>query len=98
MANNTKTCGTCDHFDPVVRGMKETQWGWCVKKSVYPKHDSAGQVTPPNAVRADHADDLAKPFMVQKVTVRPECVLYAITKKKPTKADLLKAAMTPKKK
>ncbi len=98
MANNTNPCGTCDHFDPVVRGMKETQWGWCVKRSIYPKHDSRGQVTPANAVRADSAEDLAQPHMVQKTEIRSDCVLYTIAKKKPTKADLLKAAMSPKKK
>ncbi len=98
MSDNKNMCGECDHFDPVIRGMKETQWGWCSKKSVYPHKDAPGQVSPKGVARVENPEDLAKPHMVQKKDVKKGCTLYTIKKKKPTKAELLKAATTPKKK
>lgn len=93
---NDKKCSDCDAYDPILHGMKETRMGWCVKRSLYPYMDSAGQVTPPGAQRVTRAEDPAKPYIVEKDGIKQDCNLYTIKKKKPEKKDLLAAAMGSK--
>lgn len=94
---NPNPCGQCDHFDPVLRGTKPTRWGWCTPKSLYPYSDSPGQVTPASAQRVPHPDMPAEPKIVQVLGNEPHCGLYKIKTKKPTKQELLAAAVSGKK-
>ena len=94
---NDKACGQCDHFDPVLRGKKPTQWGWRAIKSVYPFNDSPGQVTPGGVKRVLNVDEPAKPKIVTVKGLEPHCALYKIKTKKPDKADLIAAALKPAK-
>lgn len=91
--SNTKSCGTCEHYDPILRGMKSTANGWCVKKSVYPHQDSPGQVTPPSAIRVSSPEEPAKPCIVQGAGIQAGCTLYMIRRNKSSKQDLLAQAM-----
>ncbi len=93
---NDKKCSDCDAYDPILHGMKGTKSGWCVKRSLYPYMDSAGQVTPPDAKRVENPEDPAKPYIVQGSGIKQDCNLYTIKKKKPEKKDLLAAAMGTK--
>jgi hypothetical protein len=88
---NENPCKTCDYFDPVIRARKETSWGWCAKKSVYPHKEGPGQVFPAGVKRVDNPQDLAKPKIVQRTQVVKECTFHKPRKNKPNKADLLKA-------
>lgn len=89
---NDKKCSDCDAFDPILHGMKETKMGWCAKRSIYPFMDSVGQVTPPGVKRVENATDPAQPYIVEASGIKQDCNLYAIKKKKKSKAELLAEA------
>lgn len=86
---NTKRCSECEHYDPVLRGMKPTKYGWCVKRSLYPYADSQGQITPSHATRVARPEDPAKPHLVEGNAVVAHCTLFQIRRAKPTKAELM---------
>jgi hypothetical protein len=104
---NDKPCDTCDHFDVVLRGnsgkkvkgklvsgTRETDWGWCAKKSVYPHTEGPGQRFPLEVKRVDKPEDLAKPVIVRKGQVAEHCTHFTSKKIKPSKAELLKTLQT----
>lgn len=68
-------CNTCQHYDPIVRGVKIGRHGRCVVKSTYPAVEQKGQVFPPNAVRAE-PDTLAQPHVVVGAETVPGCAEY----------------------
>lgn len=90
---NTKNCGTCEHYDPVIRGTKETKWGWCVKKSTYPAKEGPGQVFPAGVKRAEGAAE-AEPCIVRNSEIVPNCPIYTIRRARPTKQDLVARLLT----
>jgi hypothetical protein len=90
---NSAECGQCDHFDPVLRGTKRTNWGWCAIKSIYPFNDSPGQVTPGGVKRVLGRDEPAEPKIVELKGIEPHCTLYKIKTKKPDKAALMAQAL-----
>lgn len=89
---NNKTCDTCDHFDPVLKGkhgkVVETVWGWCAAQSIYPTNEGPGQKFPAGVTRAAEGE-MAKPKIVRKNEVIPSCKLFKARRNKPSKADLL---------
>lgn len=89
---NANPCKTCEHYDPILRGMKETAQGWCVKRSLYPYRDSPGQVTPANAQRVANPNDPASPHLVEGAGVRSDCLLFQARKPRVSKADLMAQA------
>lgn len=91
MATNDKPCNTCDFFDPIIRARKETIWGWCAKKSIYPYKEGPGQVFPAKVNRVDSPDKRAKPKIVRQNQIVTGCPYYKPRKNKPNKADLLKS-------
>lgn len=74
-----RPCATCHHYDPIVRGVKPTKLGWCVKLSLYPAEDSPGQLTPANAKRVAPGEP-AKPYLVKGALPKPGCVHYIAKK------------------
>jgi len=92
----TKSCDTCASFDPVLRGFnrgghKETAWGWCAKKSVYPIAEEPGQMFPPGVTRMSEATGPSQPYIVKRGQIVAHCNDYQEKKKDiMTKADLLK--------
>lgn len=84
----TKTCGSCEHYDPVLRGTKETKWGWCAKKSVYPAKEGPGQLFPVGVKRVE-GGALAEPCIVRKEQIVPNCPVYTIRKVRPSKQELV---------
>jgi len=91
-----KPCSTCEHFDPILRGTKDTRLAWCAKRSLYPYKDSPGQVTPPQAQRVGSPQDPAQPFLVRRDETRAECALYMPRKSKLNKAELMAKALGSK--
>jgi hypothetical protein len=94
---NTKTCDSCNHYDPILRGLhtgghRETSAAWCAKRSVYPMKEGPGQVFPEGVDRVANRGDLAKPFIVRKGQVETACQLYQVKKQKLSKSDLLTMA------
>ncbi len=85
---NTSKCGTCENFDQVIRGIKPTTWGWCVKKSTYPYKEGPGQVFPTGAIRAEPGEH-AQPCIVRKTEVMTNCTLYTIRQTKANKQELV---------
>ncbi len=92
----TKPCDTCSSFDPVLRGFnrgghKETAWGWCSKKSIYPMREEPGQIFPPGVKRKDTPEGPAEPFIVKKGQIVANCNMFQDKKVGVvSKADLLK--------
>ena len=95
MASNDKPCQLCDHYDPILRGVKPTSMGWCARRSLYPYMDSPGQVTPTNARRVANPEDPAQPVIVNADQVVPACQTYAPRRQKVSKEALLAAALNP---
>lgn len=91
---NEKPCDDCQHFDPVIRGKKPTNWGWCAKKSVYPKKQGPGQIFPMGVKRVANGADPAQPYMVKKGKVVTNCVEYRLRLPGPSKQDLIKELQT----
>jgi hypothetical protein len=85
---NTQNCGTCEHYDPVIRGVKETKWGWCVKNSTYPNKEGPGQLFPTEAKRAA-SGAMPEPYIVRKEQIMPNCALYTIRRARPSKQELV---------
>ena len=53
---NKLPCGQCAHYDPILRGTRETHRGTCVKRSVYPEvRDHLALPLPPGAKTAEVA-------------------------------------------
>lgn len=75
--SNTIKCQDCVFYDGQQKftqaGQKPAWYGWCAKKSIYPFKAPDGQVIPPDAMRADEEDPIAKPFIVQGSKVRVDC-------------------------
>jgi len=94
-AINDKPCDTCEHFDPVMRGqagkggVRETTWGWCASRSIYPTREGPGQRFPAGVKRAEEGE-LAKPIIIRKKQVVSNCRLYTAKSSKKSKTDLLK--------
>jgi hypothetical protein len=94
-AFNDKSCDTCEFFDPVMRGqaglggVRETNWGWCAKKSKYPAKEGPGQKFPEGVERLAVGEP-GQPFIVKKAQVVQHCTTYTPRSVKPSKADLLK--------
>jgi len=91
---NQKTCTSCEHFDPVLRGqpggtVRETVWGWCTLRSIYPTKEGPGQKFP-EAVRRAEEGQLAKPYIVKKGQVVLHCYDYVDRQPRLSKIDLLK--------
>ncbi len=92
---NTNPCQNCEHFDPVMRGqtarggLRETAWGWCARRSVYPYFEGPGQRFPPEVARAEPGQ-LAQPVIVKRSEVVTHCTLFEPRTVKASKADLLK--------
>lgn len=91
---NNKPCDTCNFFDPILKGgqkgLKETEWAWCAKKSVYPLKEGPGQLFPPNVTRVEKASDPARPVILRKGEVKSNCDMHTPRKALHTKQDLLK--------
>jgi hypothetical protein len=85
---NTLPCSGCKHYDPILKGMKPTPRGWCVKKSLYPHRDTPGQVTPDGARRVGPDETLAKPYIVDAASVQTACTTYVAKPPAKTKAGL----------
>jgi hypothetical protein len=92
---NQKSCDTCEHFDPVLRGktgpggMRETVWGWCARRSTYPAAEGPGQRFPDGVARAEPGE-LAKPYIVKKGQVLLNCFDHSERSRRPSKIELLK--------
>jgi len=88
MTLNNKNCGACNNFDIVLRGIKETSWGWCSRKSEYPATEGPGQIFPLGVKRVA-ANEPAKPFMVKKAQVVTNCAIFVTKKVQVSKQDLV---------
>lgn len=90
---NNHKCAECDFFDPIMRGTnkstRETNHGWCAKKSVYPKKEGPGQIFPPG-VRRMETSEPAKPFIVRVDQVVSNCQEFVTKRIKASKEALLK--------
>lgn len=93
MAINNHKCDQCEHFDPVLRGTKNTPWGWCAKRSEYAATEGPGQVFPLNVKRVA-IGELAKPFMVRRGQVVENCTFYLARKQQVSKAELINKLLT----
>jgi hypothetical protein len=71
------------------KGLKETIWGWCAVKSVYPFKEGPGQVFPPNVARVEDPAMPAKPHIVQRGQVVEGCSKYVKRTALLSKADLM---------
>lgn len=85
---NTLPCSSCKHYDPILKGVKPTPRGWCVKKSLYPARDTPGQVTPEGAQRVGPDETLAKPYIVDAKSVQAACTTHTPVLPTRTKAGL----------
>lgn len=100
---NDKPCDSCSNFDPVLRGalrggLRDTAWGWCASRSVYPAKEGPGQVFPDGVKRVEDPSLPAKPFIVRRGQVVPGCAQHVVKKTTVSKADLMKkltAQMNP---
>ena len=88
MTLNNKNCGACNNFDPVLRGTKDTSWGWCASKSEYPATEGPGQIFPLGVKRVE-AGVPAKPFIVKKNQVVTNCTVFLAKKAQLSKQDLV---------
>lgn len=94
-AFNDKSCDTCEHYDPVMRGqtakggVKETNWAWCALRSKYPANEGPGQRFPAHVQRVENGA-LAEPFIVRRGQVVAHCDKYSARTLRVSKADLLK--------
>lgn len=92
---NKKPCETCEHYDPVMRGVpakggvRETTWAWCAVKSKYAAKEGPGQKYPDGVQRVAEGE-LAEPYMVRRGQVVSNCTTYAERSLKVSKSDLLK--------
>ena len=73
MAENS--CNTCQHYDPILRGVKEGRHGRCAVKSIYPNLEQTGQVFPANVARAERGA-LAQPLVVVGSETIANCNTY----------------------
>lgn len=91
---NDKPCDGCNHFDPVMRGnnkgLRETKWAWCAKKSIYPVKEGPGQKFPDGVQRLTDSDKPAQPKIVQKGEVVQNCTQFQERRQTLSKAALLK--------
>jgi hypothetical protein len=76
-----KPCDTCISFDPVLRGSnrgghKDTAWGWCAKKSIYPIAEEPGQKFPVGVQRMTTGEGPSKPYIVARGQVITSCHEY----------------------
>jgi len=73
MSYNALKCGACMFYDPMQGpNNKDTDRGWCAKKSVYPTKEGPGQLFPKGVNRAT-AGMLAKPVLVRKHSLVANC-------------------------
>ncbi len=92
---NKNPCGTCEHFDPVLRGRtgpggtRPTAWGWCAKRSTYPAYQGPGQHFPAGVKRAE-AGELAAPYIIRPEQVVGHCTMHESRTRGLSKQDLLK--------
>jgi hypothetical protein len=93
MAINTNKCDQCEHFDPVLRGTKNTPWGWCAKLSDYPATAGPGQIHP-TGVKHVTAGEPAKPFIVRRGQIVENCTLFLARRQQASKADLVNKLLT----
>ena len=71
--SNALPCGQCAHYDPLLgSNEKDTEMGWCAKRSVYPFQEGPGQVFPTGVLRVNQGE-LAHPFIVKKGSVITPC-------------------------
>lgn len=92
---NSNPCDKCASFDPVLRGalgggLRETTWGWCAQKSVYPAKEGPGQKFPEGVARVDDPSTPAKPFLVRRGETVKNCTLYSAKQVAVSKADMIK--------
>jgi hypothetical protein len=91
---NDKTCDTCKHFDPIMRGnnkgLRATKWAWCAKHSIYPMYEGPGQTFPEGVQRRTSASELADPKIVKRGEVVASCTGHGPRRSTLSKADLLK--------
>ena len=92
---NDKPCDSCDYFDPVLRGalkggLRDTVWGWCAKRSVYPTKEGPGQKFPADVQRMEDPASPAKPYIVKRGQVENTCNDYVQKRVSVSKADLLR--------
>jgi hypothetical protein len=81
---NQTPCGRCCFYDPLLGSKgRDTQMGWCMKRSEYPFREGPGQVFPPNVTRVAEGQ-LAKPFIVKKGQIVGPCQFV-----RPTNDDLV---------
>lgn len=79
---NTNKCGGCQNYDPVMRGtnrgVRETDWAWCAKHSVYPHKEGPGQLFPVGIKRLSEADAAkpARPKIVRKDVIVCNCTHF----------------------
>lgn len=94
-AYNDKSCDTCEHYDPVMRGqtekggVRETNWAWCALRSKYPATEGPGQRFPANVQRVS-GGELAEPYIVRRGQIVDHCDTYSARTLRVSKADLLK--------
>jgi hypothetical protein len=89
---NDTPCGRCAFYDPLLgSGGKDTEMGWCAKRSVYPFQEGPGQVFPLGVERVA-SKALAKPFIVKKGQVVSACPFV-----RPTNEDLVARKRTQQK-
>lgn len=69
--------------------MRETVWGWCTHRSVYPTQEGPGQKFPEGVRRAE-AGELAKPYIVKKGQVVLHCYDHVERQPRLSKVELLK--------
>lgn len=93
MALNNNKCDQCDHFDAVLRGTKNTPWGWCAKRSEYPANEGPGQIFPAGVQRVE-AGEPAKPFIVRRGQTVENCTTFLTRRQRATKADLINKLLT----
>lgn len=92
---NKNPCGTCEHFDPVLRGRtgpggtRPTAWAWCSARSQYPAYEGPGQRFPEEALRVQ-VGELAKPYIVRPEQVVGHCTMHKVKARGLSKQDLLK--------
>jgi hypothetical protein len=70
-----KPCVQCQHYDPIIRGLKTGKHGWCAVKSAYPAAEQPGQIFPPGVARVEPGE-LARPVIVVGRSVVPGCVQF----------------------
>jgi len=90
---NEHKCEDCNHFDPVMRGnnkgLRQTDWAWCAKKSIYPVNEGPGQKFPAGVQRMTDPDKPAEPKIVKKGEVVSNCTDFMEKRQVLSKEDLL---------